>query len=142
MTKIFKHGEKKQTAIQIIEENHDKDFYEVCNMISIALDINKYSARSYYKYMVKNGWVSKVPAESTPWKDSKAKKTADIAEALVKATSKAKAKSKTSELAAAKEPSKKKATSTKKTAAVTEEKPATAMIREFVRKQKAAARQA
>lgn len=134
-TKTFKHGDKKRIAIQIIEANADKDFFEVANLISIALDINKYSARSYYKYMVKNGWVSNVPADATPWKTSKA------------STKAAKAKP-------AKEPKAPKADFVKKEKKVVEaetesapvsetmtmEKPATAMIRDFIRKQKAAAK--
>lgn len=134
-TKTFKHGDKKRIAIEIIEANHDKDFFEVANLISIALDINKYSARSYYKYMVKNGWVSNVPADATPWKTSK------------EATKAAKAKP----AKAPKEPKAPKAEFVKKEKKVaapaptetvsetmTMEKPATAMIREFIKKQKAA----
>lgn len=129
-TKTFKHGEKKQTAIRIIEENPTGDFFEVANLISIALDINKYSARSYYKYMVKNGWVSNVPADATPWKTSKAAKAP-------------KAKAVAAVHAAAKSTFAKKVKPTAVPASapgevITMEKPATSMIREFVRKQKAA----
>lgn len=140
--KTFKHGEKKATAIRIIEENLDKDFFEVANLISIALDLNKYAGRAYYKYMIKHGLISKYQPTDTPWKTAKAakaakapkqKKTVSIQDVMDKA---------------GKEFAKKKAreatpvTQDAPGEVVTFEKPATAMIREFVRKQKAAARQA
>lgn len=142
-TKTFKHGDKKRIAIQIIEANADKDFFEVANMISIALDINKYSARSYYKYMVKNGWVSNVPADATPWKTSKeatkaakakpkAPKTVKIQDVMDKVGKEfAKKKAREAEAAPAAEQE-----SVSET--MTMEKPATAMIRDFIKKQKAA----
>jgi hypothetical protein len=142
-TKTFAHGDKKRIAIQIIEANHDKDFFEVANMISIALDINKYSARSYYKYMVKNGWVSNVPADATPWKTSKEAAKAAKAPKTVKLSTVVKKASKefVKKVKAAEVQSEPEAPVESPVQNVTE-KPATAMIREFVRKQKLAARQA
>lgn len=130
MAKEFKHGEKKQVAIRIIEENLDKDFFEVANLISIELDLNKYAARAYYKYMVKHGLISKYQPTDTPWKASKAAKAP-------------KAKAAAAAHAAAKSTFTKKVKPTAVPASapgqtMTIEKPATAMIREFVRKQKAA----
>lgn len=147
-TKTFKHGDKKRIAIQIIEANADKDFFEVANMISIALDINKYSARSYYKYMVKNGWVSNVPADATPWKTSKeatkaakakpAKapkepKTVKIQDVMDKVGKEFAKKKKAREAEASPAAEQESVSET-----MTMEKPATAMIREFIKKQKAA----
>ena len=137
MAKEFKHGEKKQVAIRIIEENLDKDFIDVANLISIELDLNKYAARAYYKYMVKHGLISKYQPTDTPWKTSKAAKAKapkqpktikiqDVMDKVGKEFAKKKAREATpvSEDAPGQ--------------TMTIEKPATAMIREFVRKQKAA----
>lgn len=130
MAKEFKHGEKKQVAIRIIEENLDKDFFEVANLISIELDLNKYAARAYYKYMVKHGLISKYQPTDTPWKTAKAAKAPKakavaVAHAAAKSTFTKKVK-----------PTARPASAPGQT--MTIEKPATAMIREFVRKQKAA----
>ena len=144
-TKTFKHGDKKRIAIQIIEANADKDFFDVANLISIALDINKYSARSYYKYMVKNGWVSNVPADATPWKTSKestkaakakppkAPKTVNIQDVMDKVGKEFAKKKKAREAEAAPAAEQESVSET-----MTMEKPATAMIRDFIKKQKAA----
>ena len=132
--KSFKHGEKKQTAIRIIEENLDKDFFEVANLISIALDLNKYAGRAYYKYMIKHGLISKYQPTDTPWKSAKAAKapkTVKLSTVVKKASAEFVKKQKT------------KAEVTPVVAdapaeTVVIEKPATAMIRDFIRKQKAA----
>ena len=129
--KTFARGEKKATAIRIIEENLDKDFFEVANLISIALDLNKYAGRAYYKYMIKHGLISKYQPTDTPWKSAKA------------ATKEAKAPKATKPK---KEPVKKEKKAKEPTpvaadAPATEvkiEKPATSMIRDFIKKQKAA----
>ncbi len=140
MTNIFPRGSKKATAIKIIEENLDKDFFEVAHMISVALDLNKYAGRAYYKYMIKHGLISKFQPTDTPWKSAKAEKAAkepktvkiqDVMKKVGKEYAKKK-KSKESTPVAADAPA----------TEVVIEKPATAMIREFVRKQKLAARQA
>lgn len=123
MTKTFPRGSKKATAIKIIEDNLDKDFFEVAHLISVALDLNKYAGRAYYKYMIKHGLISKFQPTDTPWKSAKAGRKAEAA---------AHAAAKTV----------KKAKSTPVSVDVVIEKPATAMIREFVRKQKMAARKA
>jgi len=70
----FARGDKKKLAIQIIQDNLDKDFFEVANMISVALDLNKYAGRAYYKYMIKHGLISKYQPTDTPWKTAKAAK--------------------------------------------------------------------
>jgi hypothetical protein len=130
--KTFARGDKKATAIKIIEENLDKDFFEVANMISVALDLNKYAGRAYYKYMIKHGLISKYQPDETPWKSAKAKtskqpKTVNIQNLMKKAGM---------------EYAKKKAAKTETVTTVetvsTDEKPATPMIRDFIKKQKAA----
>lgn len=127
--KTFARGDKKKLAIKIIEENLDKDFFEVANLISVALDLNKYAGRAYYKYMIKHGLISKYQPTDTPWKSAKeAKKVA-------KAPAKAK-----------KEPVKKEKKAKEPTPVAADapgtevkiEKPATSMIRDFIKKQKAA----
>jgi len=145
MTNTFPRGSKKATAIKIIEENLDKDFFEVAHMISVALDLNKYAGRAYYKYMIKHGLISKFQPDDTPWKSAKPAKPAKAAKAakepktvklstVIKKVNKAftEKKAKASTPVAADAPA----------TEVVIEKPATAMIREFVRKQKLAARQA
>ena len=133
-TKTYAHGDKKRIAIQIIEENVDKDFFEVANLISIAIDVNKYSARSYYKYMIKNGWVKNVPADATPWKTSKENRKAAKA-----STAKPKAPKAVKEFAKKDKPVKAvEAPTEAPSETMTMEKPATAMIRDFIKKQKAA----
>lgn len=130
--KTFARGDKKKLAIKIIEENLDKDFFETANLISIALDLNKYAGRAYYKYMIKHGLISKYQPTDTPWKTAKAEKAVGP-----KREKAAKAK---------KEPVKKVKPSKEPTpvaadAPATEvkiEKPATSMIRDFIKKQKAA----
>jgi hypothetical protein len=129
--KTFARGDKKATAIKIIEENLDKDFFEVANMISVALDLNKYAGRAYYKYMIKHGLISKYQPDETPWKSAKAvkkePKTIKIQDVMDKV---------------GKEYAKKKAAKTETVTTVetvsTDEKPATSMIRDFIKKQKAA----
>lgn len=64
-------GWKKAKAIEIIESNLDKDFFEVSDMIGQALDLNKYASRAYYKYMVKHGLISRFASTDTPWKSAK-----------------------------------------------------------------------
>ena len=131
MTKTFPRGSKKATAIKIIEDNLDKDFFEVAHLISVALDLNKYAGRAYYKYMIKHGLISKFQPSDTPWKSAKA--------------SKATKEPKTVKKAKADFVKKQRPTPVSADAPATEvviEKPATAMIREFVRKQKMAARKA
>ena len=130
-TKTYAHGDKKRIAIQIIEENVDKDFFEVANLISIAIDVNKYSARSYYKYMIKNGWVKNVPADATPWKTSKENRKAAKA-----STAKPKAPKAVKEFV--KKEKSVEAPTEAPSETMTMEKPATAMIRDFIKKQKAA----
>jgi hypothetical protein len=132
-TKTYAHGDKKRIAIQIIEENVDKDFFEVANLISIAIDVNKYSARSYYKYMIKNGWVKNVPADATPWKTSKENRKAAKA-----STAKPKAPKAVKEFAKKDVPVKTAMNEAADEQVMTMEKPATAMIRDFIKKQKAA----
>lgn len=127
--KAFKHGEKKQTAIRIIEENLDKDFFEVANLISIALDLNKYAGRAYYKYMIKHGLISKYQPTDTPWKSAKAAKKEAKAP-------KPKAPKATKEFVKKDKPVKE--VEVEATAPSAEpEKPATTMIRDFIKKQKA-----
>jgi hypothetical protein len=135
MTNTFPRGSKKATAIKIIEENLDKDFFEVAHMISVALDLNKYAGRAYYKYMIKHGLISKFQPDDTPWKSAKAAKVAKEPKTVklstvVKKANKAftEKKAKASTPVAADAPA----------AEVVIEKPATAMIREFIKKQKAA----
>lgn len=139
MTKTFPRGSKKATAIKIIEDNLDKDFFEVAHMISVALDLNKYAGRAYYKYMIKHGLISKFQPSDTPWKSAKAAKATKEPKTVKMSTVVKKAnkaftekKAKASTPVAADAPA----------AEVVIEKPATAMIREFVRKQKMAARKA
>lgn len=135
--KTFARGDKKKLAIKIIEENLDKDFFETANLISIALDLNKYAGRAYYKYMIKHGLISKYQPTDTPWKTAKAEK------ALGPKREKA-AKAKAEK--AKKEPVKKVKPSKEPTPVATDapgtevkiEKPATSMIRDFIKKQKAA----
>ena len=128
--KTFARGDKKKLAIKIIEENLDKDFFEVANLISVALDLNKYAGRAYYKYMIKHGLISKYQPTDTPWKSAKA------------AAKEAKAPKATKPK---KEPVKKEKKAKEPTpvaadapgAEVTlDEKPATKMIRDFIKKQK------
>jgi hypothetical protein len=135
MTNTFPRGSKKATAIKIIEENLDKDFFEVAHMISVALDLNKYAGRAYYKYMIKHGLISKFQPDDTPWKSAKAAKAVKESKTVklstvVKKANKAftEKKAKASTPVAADAPA----------AEVVIEKPATAMIREFIKKQKAA----
>jgi hypothetical protein len=135
MTNTFPRGSKKATAIKIIEENLDKDFFEVAHMISVALDLNKYAGRAYYKYMIKHGLISKFQPDDTPWKSAKAAKAAKEPKTVKMSTVVKKAnkaftekKAKASTPVAADAPA----------AEVVIEKPATAMIREFIKKQKAA----
>jgi hypothetical protein len=142
MTNTFPRGSKKATAIKIIEENLDKDFFEVAHMISVALDLNKYAGRAYYKYMIKHSLISKFQPDDTPWKSAKPAKAVKAAKepktvklsTVVKKANKAftEKKAKASTPVAADAPA----------AVVVIEKPATAMIREFIKKQKLAARQA
>lgn len=130
MAKEFKHGEKKQVAIRIIEENLDKDFFEVANLISIALDLNKYAGRAYYKYMIKHGLISKYQPTDTPWKSAKtAKKEAKAP--------KPKAPKATKEFSKKDKPVKDAMNAAADEQVMTVEKPATAMIRDFIKKQKA-----
>lgn len=128
----FARGDKKKLAIQIIQDNLDKDFFEVANMISIALDLNKYAGRAYYKYMIKHGLISKYQPTDTPWKTAKAAKESKTVKlsTVVKKASKAysEKKAKASTPVAADAPA----------TEVTIEKPATSMIRDFIKKQKAA----
>lgn len=135
MTNTFPRGSKKATAIKIIEENLDKDFFEVAHMISVALDLNKYAGRAYYKYMIKHGLISKFQPDDTPWKSAKAAKAVKEPKTVKMSTVVKKAnkaftekKAKASTPVAADAPA----------AEVVIEKPATAMIREFIKKQKAA----
>lgn len=121
--KTFARGDKKATAIRIIEENLDKDFFEVANMISVALDLNKYAGRAYYKYMIKHGLISKFQPTDTPWKTAKASKK----EKAPKADKPAK-KVKAPTPVAADAPA---------TEVTLDEKPATKMLRDFIKKQKA-----
>lgn len=130
MTKTFPRGSKKATAIKIIEDNLDKDFFEVAHLISVALDLNKYAGRAYYKYMIKHGLISKFQPSDTPWKSAKASKaTKTVKKAKADFVKKDKPVKDAMNEAAAEQ-------------VMTTEKPATAMIREFVRKQKMAARKA
>lgn len=71
MTTELKRGWKKAKAIEIIESNLDKDFFEVSDMIGVALDLNKYASRAYYKYMIKHGLISRFAPTDTPWKSAK-----------------------------------------------------------------------
>lgn len=144
-TKTYAHGDKKRIAIQIIEENADKDFFEVANLISIAIDVNKYSARSYYKYMIKNGWVKNVPADATPWKTSKEnRKAAKAAKAPMTVKISTVVKKASAEFVKKQKPVKAVEAPTEAPVEAAEpekmtmEKPATAMIRDFIKKQKAA----
>lgn len=130
MTKTFPRGSKKATAIKIIEDNLDKDFFEVAHLISVALDLNKYAGRAYYKYMIKHGLISKFQPSDTPWKSAKASKA-------TKTVKKAKA-----DFVKKDKPVKDAMNKAADEQVMTTEKPATAMIREFVRKQKMAARKA
>ena len=136
----FARGDKKKLAIKIIEENLDKDFFETANLISIALDLNTYAGRAYYKYMIKHGLISKYQSTDTPWKSAKAVKAAkepktvkiqDVMKKVGKEYAKKK-KSKEPTPVAADAPA----------TEVTIEKPATSMIRDFIKKQKAAAKAA
>ena len=127
-TKNFPRGSKKATAIQIIEDNLDKDFFEVAHMISVALDLNKYAGRAYYKYMIKHGLISKFQPTDTPWKSAKtAKKEAKAPKAKAEPVKKVKP-SKESTPVTADAPG---------TEVALEEKPATKMIRDFIKKQRA-----
>ena len=126
--KNFPRGSKKATAIQIIEDNLDKDFFEVAHLISVALDLNKYAGRAYYKYMIKHGLISKFQPTDTPWKSAKAaKKEAKAPKAKAEPAKKVKP-SKESTPVTADAPG---------TEVVLEEKPATKMIRDFIKKQRA-----
>lgn len=131
MTKTFPRGSKKATAIKIIEDNLDKDFFEVAHMISVALDLNKYAGRAYYKYMIKHGLISKFQPSDTPWKSAKASKATKEPKTVKKAKADFVKKQRLTPVSA-----------DAPAADVVIEKPATAMIREFVRKQKMAARKA
>ena len=138
-TKAFARGEKKQLAIKIIEDNLDKDFFEVANLISIALDLNTYAGRAYYKYMVKHGLISKYKADETPWKVAKAatkeKAPKEPKPAKVKADKPAKK-------VKASTPAPEAGQASTEVTVSTDEKPATKMLREFIKKQKAAAKAA
>lgn len=122
----FARGDKKKLAIKIIEDNLDKDFFEVANMISVALDLNKYAGRAYYKYMIKHGLISKYQPTDTPWKSAKAAK-APKAKASKEPVKKVKP---------SKEPTPV-ATDAPGTEVTLDEKPATKMIRDFIKKQRA-----
>ena len=128
--KTFARGDKKKLAIKIIEENLDKDFFEVANLISVALDLNKYAGRAYYKYMIKHGLISKYQPTDTPWKSAKAAAKEAKAPKATKPKKEPVKKEKK-----AKEPTPV-AADAPGTEVTLDEKPATKMIRDFIKKQK------
>ena len=129
MTNTFERGGKKQLAIKIINENLDKDFFVVADMIAVALDLNKYAGRAYYKYMIKHGLISKFETTDTPWKMGKATKEPKAPKTVKLSTIVKKVNS---------EFTKKSLVKNKVVSTTPDEKPATAAIRDFVQKQKAA----
>lgn len=129
--KTFARGDKKRISIEIMEQNADKDFYTVSDMLGEALELNKYAARAYYKYNVKEGLVKCFAPTDTPWKNAKA--------ALKEVKAAAKAPKTKRAPKAKKEPTP--APEAGKAAVevtVSDEKPATKMLRDFIKKQKAA----
>ncbi len=133
--KTFARGDKKRISIEIMEQNADKDFFTFSDMIGEALDLNKYAARAYFKYNVKEGLVKCFAPTDTPWKTAKSALKEAKASARKPKADKAPAKKAKKEPTPAPEAGK---ASIEVTVSTSDEKPATKMIRDFVKKQKAA----